>query len=151
MQIEDLEEDSADHTHAPLLSEFTSFPKLPLEIRIMVYNLGYEVEAEDRIVELTYEYSAGQVVSLSLALALLGVCRESRREISDKKPKFVPSSAKVDVYVDLNFNKVFIREDSTGNMAKHNRILSSVITGLNNSLLKNIYIDNWLMDRATCK
>jgi hypothetical protein len=63
------------------LSEFHPFPRLPKEVRLKIWKSVHEAnERGERVVEITFEWSIQQVVSLSPAPVLLHVCRETREE-----------------------------------------------------------------------
>lgn len=133
---------------------FSQFPNLPKEIQMAVWEISILEYSGPRVVELTFERGLGRVVSLTSPPAALGVCAASREVALQHFPRLEQPSADPPIYIDLERDVCFLREDTDGVLADQNLLLVSIFGNphqppICNLLgMKNVSIDYWIMERA---
>jgi hypothetical protein len=140
-----------------IVEEFTLFPNLPKELRLKIFRTAQiEVENNVRIVEITYERSIQQLVSLSFAPPLLSVSIEAREEALKVTNTLNTPPEAPKIYINVEHDYLFIREDSDGFLSNHNTLLRTILGDRsdskapmsNLSSVKNLAIDFWVSSNA---
>ena len=140
-----------------IVEEFTLFPSLPKELRLKIFRTAQvEVENNVRVVEITYERSIQQLVSLSFAPPLLSVSIEAREEALKVANTLNTPPEAPKIYINVEHDYLFIREDSDGVLSNHNTLLRAILGDRsdskapmsNLSSVKNLAIDFWVSSHA---
>jgi hypothetical protein len=140
-----------------IVEEFTLFPSLPKELRLKIFRTAQiEVENNLRVVEITYERSIQQLVSLSFAPPLLSVSIEAREEALKVANTLNTPSDAPKIYMNVEHDYLFIREDFDGFLSNQNTLLRTILGDRsestspmsNLSSVKNLAIDFWVSSNA---
>ncbi|KAF4637892.1 hypothetical protein G7Y89_g185 [Cudoniella acicularis] len=140
-------------TTPPTGVQLPRFERLPTEIRLLIWRTARRQQPQ-RIVEISFERTIGHIISLIPAPALLGVCRESRGELYQSYSRLPTAPRAPIIFVDLERDMVFVREDRQGILASQNLLLrnifgtSLVTTVWDMSGVKNLALDYWVVERV---
>lgn len=134
---------------------FTVFGNLPLELRREIWKDARRAEGP-RIVEITYDTTAREVVSLTPSPPLIVTSNESRAELLSTYPFLTTPNTGNPIYVDLSTDMLYIREDKFGIKSNNGTLLRTILGDVNPwinpildlSAVRNLSIDFWIMNRA---
>jgi hypothetical protein len=127
---------------------------LPKELQLGIWKNAILEEPSQRIVELTFQRGLRRVVSLSLPPPYLSLTPESRAEALRYFKRLQQPLTDPPIYIDLEHDVCFIREDAEGNLSDQNLLLESIFgnatqpPACNLLGMKKLFVDYWVMERG---